>query len=159
MANGKWRDVRMGVHGLNLGLKMDENFLDVLLGSRMFPEVEDLVFFVNQYSPIIVTKGHFISSPSATIFSEVTDDNFNLLSGIASISAATDTGTARVSEATSYGTVIVKELVVKVLPSTDAKDKGSKTFVVKNIPRSSMTCMPSFETYVPGRAAGREWQF
>ena len=34
----------------------------------------------------------------------------------------TDTGTANLSEATSSEAVIVKELAVEVLPSTDAKD-------------------------------------
>ena len=60
----------------------------------------------------------------------------------------TDTGTANLSEATSSEAVIVKELAVEVLPSTDAKDKESKTFVVKSMPRSLTTCMLSFETYL-----------
>ena len=67
---------------------MDKNILDVLLGSRMFPEAEDSVFSVNQYSLIIAAEGHFVSTPSPSIFSEVTDNSFNLLLGRVSTSVA-----------------------------------------------------------------------
>lgn len=48
MANSKWCDIscRIGAHGLNLGLKMNENFLDVLLGSRTFSEKLDNLYAV-----------------------------------------------------------------------------------------------------------------
>ena len=95
---------------------MDKNILDVLLDSRMFPEAEDSDFSVNQYSPVIAAEGHFVSTPSPSIFSKVTDNSFNFLLGKVSTSLATDTVTISVSDATFSGTVIGKELVVKVLP-------------------------------------------
>ena len=61
-----------------------------------------------------------------------------------SISAVINTS---ISEATSPVTAIVKELPVKVLPSSDAQGKDEKTFVAKNVPWSSTTCMPTFKAY------------
>ena len=56
-----------------------------------------------------------------------------------------------VSEATPPEAAIVKELVVKVLPSSDARDKDSKTFVVKNLPRSATTGMATFKAFLAGK--------
>ena len=67
-------DIRISAYDLNLGFKMDADVIDVPFGSKTFPEEENSFFSVNQYSPII--EGHFVS-PSACIFTEVTDDSFN----------------------------------------------------------------------------------
>ena len=119
MANSKWRDVIVnGVTSIELAqtvclrlhIVMEEGYLDALFGCEQLFEAE------TQLSPIIGTGGQYLfSNPSACI-SETTDLNLLLGTDLASTSAV-DTS---VSEATPPEAAIVKELAVKVLPSSDA---------------------------------------
>ena len=126
---------------LRLHIVMEEGYLDALFGCEQLFEAE------TQLSPIIGTGGQYLfSNPSACI-SETTDLNLLLGTDLASTSAV-DTS---VSEATPPEAAIVKELAVKVLPSSDARDKDSKTFVVKNLPRSATTGMATFKAFLAGK--------
>ena len=122
------------------GFIMDESYLDVLFGCTPFSDMETLL------SPIDGTKGHYISNnPSASV-PEETDNNLDLHSlGTASISAGINRS---ISEATSHVTAIVKEIPMKLCPLQIPRKKDVKTFVVKNVPRSSTTCMPIFRAYL-----------
>ena len=56
-----------------------------------------------------------------------------------------------VSEAIPPEAAIVKELAVKVLLSSDPRDKDSKMFVVKYLPRSATTGMATFKAFLAGK--------
>ena len=83
---------------------MEEGYLDVLFGCEQLFEAK------TQLSPIIGTGGRYLfSSPSACI-SETTDLNLLLGTDLASTSAV---------DTNKHIRAIVKELAVKVLPSSD----------------------------------------